>query len=114
MAAGTSDVLADYAAFKEAYKDTSAKCQAQGIRFMPLVIEAHGGGWSSQLRQAVHFLAMQQRSAGDWCREGTASRMAQRISTSLQKENARAILRRSVATTPAEVPMDLDARWQQG
>ena len=113
VAAGGADSLADYAAFKDNYKDTLAKCQEQGIRFMPLVIEAHGGGWGSQLRHAVNFLATQQRAAGDWCRQGTATRMAQRISTSLQKENARAILRRSSVAMPAEVQMDLEARWEQ-
>ena len=31
----------------------------------------------------------------------------------LAKENARAILRRSSVAMPAQVPMDLEARWEQ-
>lgn len=91
-------MLAEYADYKRTYKDTQTKCQEQGIEFVPLVIEAHGGGWGAQLRQAVGFLAIQQKAAGEWCREGAPVRIAQRISTSLQRENARAVLRRLSAT----------------
>ena len=98
VAQGSADVLAEYADYKRTYKDTQTKCQEQGIEFVPLVIEAHGGGWGAQLRQAVGFLAIQQKAAGEWCREGAPVRIAQRISTSLQRENARAVLRRLSAT----------------
>ena len=94
VVSGSADILASYADFKNGYKDTRLKCDEQGIHFLPLVIEAHGGGWGASLCQVVSFLASQQKAAGDWCRETPAVRMAQRISTTLQRANARAILRR--------------------
>ena len=108
IAEGTSDILAEYADFKRTYKDTESKCQRQGLQFVPLIIEAHGGGWGGPLRQVAGFLAAQQKTAGEWCREGTGARMAQRISTTLQRENARAILRRLSATALSPVEADLD------
>ena len=89
VASGSADILAGYADFKMAYKDTKQKCDQQGINFLPLVIEAHGGGWGASLCHVVSFIASQQKAAGDWCREPPAVRMAQRISTTLQRANAR-------------------------
>ena len=61
---------------------------------MPIVFEAHGGGWGTQARKSLGFIGHQQAAAGEMCPEGAPLRMAQRISCSLQRENARAILRR--------------------
>ena len=96
------------------YKETQTKCQQQGIRFVPLVIEAHGGGWGGPLRQTMGFLASQQKTAGEWCREGTPIIMAQRISTTLQRANARAILRRlGVKPTAADGDTDLERLFSE-
>ena len=106
-----SDILSEYSDFKHTYKDTGAKCLQQGIRFMPLIIEAHGGGWGAHLREVTAFLASRQKAAGDWCKETANVRMAQRISTALQRENARAVLRRicrEVSSAPFEEEADLD------
>ena len=70
VAAGTADILEEYADLKRNYKGTSIKCRDQGIQFLPLVIEAHGGGWGCQLSRTCTFIASQQRSTGEWCREG--------------------------------------------
>ena len=83
-----------YEQTKFTYKDTKNLCEAQGLEFTPLVFEAHGGGWSTKTRRVLDFLAKQQSSAGDYCKEGTGLRLAQRLSTSLHRENARAILKR--------------------
>ena len=108
---GSTDILAEYADFKRSFKDTESKCQQQGIQFIPLIVEAHGGGWGGPLRQAMGYLAAQQKAAGEWCREGTATRMAQRISTTLQRENARAIFRRLSATLPSPAEADLEVAY---
>ena len=39
-------VLEDYADFKRTHLDTMSKCTEQGINFIPLIFEAHGGGWA--------------------------------------------------------------------
>ena len=60
------------------------------------------------------FLASQQKTAGEWCREGTPIRMAQRISTTLQRANARAILRRlGVKPTAADGDTDLERLFSE-
>ena len=70
--------------------------------FVPLVFEAHGGGWGAQTRKSLGFVSQQLRAAGDWCREGIPLRLAQRVSCSLQREAARAILRRLVPPGDAD------------
>ena len=59
-----------------------------------MVLETHGGGWSPTFRRMVDWVA---RSAAACTHEDAASvsfKIAQRISCSLQRENARAILKR--------------------
>ena len=87
-------VFADYEAHKRQYKGTEDACRTQGIRFTPMVLEAHGGGWSPTFRGTVDMIA---RSAANAHHENHAKvslRIAQRISCSLHRENARAIMRR--------------------
>ena len=108
VASGSADILAEYADFKDSFKDTKEKCQAQGIDFVPLVIEAHGGGWGAPLRSVACFLAAQQKATGEWCRESTALRTAQRISTALQRANARAILRRLGSCRPEPLAVEAE------
>eukprot|EP00662_Eupelagonemidae_sp_cell21_P057198 gene57198-biopygen1283 len=36
-----------YAARKRAFLDTDAHCAEQGLEFIPMVVEASGGGWGS-------------------------------------------------------------------
>ena len=73
--------------------------------FTPLVFEAHGGGWSKKSRRVLDFIAKQQANVGDFCKEGTGVRLAQRLSTSLHRENSRAILKRvgGSNTSPAAI-----------
>ena len=69
-----------------------------GASFRPLVLEACGGGWSSALRETVAWVATESRamcgSAGS-TPSVVSLKIAQRISCTLQRENARAVLRRS-------------------
>ena len=89
-----SQVLLEYANYKETYKDTKRKCSDENFVFTPIIFEAHGGGWCTSARRIFDFIAKQQSCAGSFCREGTALRLAQRISTSLHRENARATMKR--------------------
>ena len=84
----------DYAITKRTFLATEQKCHAAGFSFIPLVFEAHGGGWGTQTRKSLGFVSQQLQAVGDWCREGIPLRLAQRISCSLQREAARAVLRR--------------------
>ena len=62
---------------------------------MPLILEAHGGGWSTKLRSVVDWIAKTQSTIGRESSSSIALRIAQRISCSFQREKARAMLRRS-------------------
>ena len=55
----TSGLRADVArkAIENPDETTEALCQRQGLKFIPMVIEAHGGGWSRTARQALDKIA---------------------------------------------------------
>ena len=83
-----------YAAFKEAYQDTKERCIQNGLVFTPVVFEAHGGGFGKAARRVLDCIANQQMLAGAWSAEGVSLKIAQRISCTLHRETARAILKR--------------------
>ena len=105
-------ILCDYSEYKKAYKDTEDKLNLRGIQFLPLILEAHGGGWGAGLRQVAALVAARQKTSGEWCRESVSVRLAQRISSTLQRENARAILRRIGGHVPVTAEADLAAAWE--
>ena len=86
----TSALFTEYEDFKRQYQDTAKQCQAQGIEFVPFVIEAHAGGLSPLARRTLDALIRASPGAA----ETSSLKMAQRISCSLQRESARAIIRR--------------------
>ena len=108
---GGEAIADDYAATKCAYLDTLGKCEAAGFSFLPIVFEAHGGGGGAQTRKTLGFIGHQLAAAGDWCPEGPPLRLAQRVSCSLQRETARAILRRMappVDLNSGKLPYEVD------
>ena len=94
-------VFERYERYKRGYQDTAAQCEARGFEFVPMVLEAHSGGWSGVARQKLAFIAEQAAQINHENPDATALRMAQRISIALHRENARAVLRRHVATGSA-------------
>ena len=89
-------VFARYEDFKCSYKDTKAQCLAQGFSFLPMIMEATGGGWGKTARCFWSMLAKSScLSLGELATESTcAVRLQQRLSMVLHRENARACLRR--------------------
>jgi hypothetical protein len=83
-----------YEELKRSYKGTDQLCREAGFKFTPLVFEAHGGGWSVSARKVLDTLAKSQSVAWQTGQEPASLRIAQRISISLHRENARAVLRR--------------------
>ena len=61
-----------------------------------MVLEAHGGGWHSGLRAATDWISKNSGAINQESTALTSLRIAQRIACSLQRENARAVLRRTV------------------
>ena len=83
----------DYAARKRAHLNTQALCMAEGLQFVPLVVEA-AGGWAPAARRAWKELGEQlSAGTGDPTSE-TAEQLLQALAVTLQRENARAVLRR--------------------
>ena len=76
-----SRLFVEYEGFKNSYKDTKSKCEREGFTSTPLVLEAHGGGFSVATRHVLEHIAKQQKIAGLFYKEGTSLRLAQRIST---------------------------------
>ena len=85
-----------YEDFKCSHMDTKAQCDAQGITFVPMVLEAVGGGWGKTARGVWSELAKTSALAfGELQTDDTAAvQLLQRLSMTLHRENARACLRR--------------------
>ena len=73
---------------------TDHECKQAGFKFTPMILESHGGGWSPLARGVLDKIAKSQSAAWNEGQEPSSLRIAQRISCSLQRENARAVLRR--------------------
>ena len=102
-----SSVTAAYDEHKRQYLNTQVECRNEGFDFWPFIVEAYGGGLSIGARRVVAHIAKA------WAaREGEeigaqASELLRRISISVHRENARAVLRRlspSSAAAPATNP----------
>ena len=91
-----SCVVDRYEDFKCSHNDTRAECEAQGITFIPMIMEAVGGGWGKMARCVWSELAKTSALAtGELAAESTSVIMLlQRLSMTLHRENARACLRR--------------------
>ena len=105
-------VLNAYENFKESYvasgetEPTAALCLRQNLKVIPMVIEAHAGGWSKKAKRVLDTIAKQ--ISATWNEDAAAASLliAQRLSITLHKENSRAILRR-LQEAPADQSPDL-------
>ena len=80
----------------ESRKKTFVNTASQaGISFCPLVIEAVGGGWSDALRSVVSWIAGESNRCSPVSRCDASFKIAQRISCTGHRENARAILKQA-------------------
>ena len=84
-----------YEGFKCGYLGTKDLCQAEGMAFIPMSVEAVGGGWGSEAAKVWAELAKTIALATGEPRAIISSRLLQSLAIRLHRENARAILRRS-------------------
>ena len=102
-------VFQRYENLKRSFKDTAQSCETRGFEFVPMVVEAHGGSWSPLARAALDWIAKQQALCHNDDPAAVSLKIAQRISCTLHRENARAILRRTaVASSPCFPPSGWD------
>ena len=97
-------VFLRYEEFKRNHLQTDEQCRDAGVRFTPMVLESHGGGWSGKVRGFVDWLARASAAAHHADAAEESLRIAQRISVTLQRENARAVLRRLVPVSAGPGP----------
>ncbi len=85
---------------KREFLGTARLCSEAGFSFVPLIFEGHGGSWSPMARRVLDWIAGQAAGASGEAKGEIALRIAQRMSCTLQRENARTVLRRSTPVTP--------------
>ena len=100
---GASATLA-YEDFKREYMDTGQACEAEGIKLIPVIVEAHGGGWGPLAHKVWNELAKRKSAITGELESTVACQLLQSLSIILHRENARAILRRWPSTSNASVP----------
>ena len=50
-------VFVEYEALKQSHQNTDQACTAQGLKFTPMIIEAHSGAWSPAARKLFDFIS---------------------------------------------------------
>ena len=55
-------VIVDYEAYKRNYLSTASLCEQQGLQFLPMVVEGHGGTWGSTARKRSKLSAESMRA----------------------------------------------------
>ena len=83
----------DYEARKRTHMNTQTVCAAEGLQFIPLVVEA-GGGWAAAAMQTWKELGKLLAAKSGQSAEEETSQILQAFSVALQRENARMVLRR--------------------
>ena len=85
----------EYENFKRSYLNTEQKCHENGITFIPLIMEAHGGGWGTAATAVWSQVAKYKSTISGDTVSTSAMLISQSMGLILHRENARAILRRS-------------------
>ena len=85
----------DYEDFKRTHLNTEVACQEEGITFIPMVCEAHGGGWGPAAHKVWSELAKHKALASGEQNSTIVRKLLQSLGLILHRENARSILRRT-------------------
>ena len=84
----------DYEQRKCQHLNTWQACATEGLQFLPLVVEGCAGGWGPTASKTWQLLAAALSSRSGEGASVELQRMLQSFSIALQRENARAVLRR--------------------
>ena len=91
-------LVCDYEARKCSHLQTQELCSAQGIKFVPL------GGWGLTAVKTWPALAQATAGQSEEAVSVEASRLYEMLAVTLQRENARAVLRRLPEPAPVPCP----------
>ena len=83
-----------YEAHKRAHMQTERQCEAEGLQFLPLVAEACSGGWGPTATATWRTLGGLIAARSGDSPSAETDRLLQCLAIALQRENARAVLRR--------------------
>ena len=97
-------VFGRYEKYQREYKDSVRACEVAGFRFVPIVFEAHAGGWSAAARGVLDWVARQAAASQQEEPHAVSLRIAQRISCTRHREKAHTVLRRSTAAASSTQP----------
>ena len=105
-AADGASAASHYEDRKRAFLQTATLCSGQGLQFLPLIAEACGGGWGPTAMKTWRVLGgLCAARSGLSASEGVQQLM-QSLSVALQRENARAVLRRLPQAEGGPVTLD--------
>ena len=93
-----TSVTLQYESFKRSHLRTADHCRSEGMVFVPMVMEASGGGWGEDAAKTWSELAKTTALATGELRSNVLARILSSLSITLHRENARAILRRAPRT----------------
>ena len=97
-----TSVIVAYEQFKRDFnaegeaETTEALYRGQGFIFTPMVIDAHGGGMGKDFRTVIDAIGKQAAMVSGLRSDFHSLLITQRISATLQRKKARAVLRRRV------------------
>jgi len=104
--------LVNYENFKRDYLSTAQQCEQQGLQFIPMVAEAHGGSWGAAAKETFKAISREYSNQAGVTISQASSELAQRISITLARENARAILRRLASADEPHSSVNA-AAWEE-
>ena len=104
-----SVAVQEYEERKRSHLNTANLCANEGFSFIPLVVEAHGGGWGLEARRAFSNLALRASAASGNSSSEVSDKLTQRLSCLLHRENARAVLLRLPGWTASHDAASLEA-----
>ena len=93
-----------YEAHKRAHLQTERQCEAEGLQFLPLVAEACSGGWGPTATATWRILGGLIAARSGDSPSAETDRLLQCLAITLQRENARAVLRRLAPGPDAALP----------
>ena len=94
----------DYEARKRTHMHTQDLCASEGLQFVPLVAEA-SGGWAPVARRTWQALGQMLAAKTGEAEAVEMEQLMQALAITLQRENARAILRRLGPVELEEAPL---------
>ena len=83
---------------------TESACTAEGLGFTPMVVEAVGGAWGEAANNIFKELAKAKSIVSGEPVDMLLGQLRQHLGVVLHRENARAILKRSLVLASGAIP----------